>query len=123
MFSGLGNLGGMFQQARELGSKLQALQAELPTLRATGQAGAGLVEVEVNGLGEIQRVKLDPRLLAEQDAEMLEDLVVVASRQAQAKARELVEEAARRHAPDLGALGGMQEMLGKFLGGGGSPPG
>ena len=38
-----------------------------------GQAGAGLVEVEANGLGQIVRVTLDPALVERRDREMLED--------------------------------------------------
>ncbi len=51
MLSGLGNLSGLLRQAQQMGSRMQELQAALHKARATGTAGGGLVEVEVNGLG------------------------------------------------------------------------
>ena len=63
------------KQAQEMGGKMQAAQDELKTKRATGAAGGGLVEVEVNGLGEVLAVRIDPSLVEKQDREMIEDLL------------------------------------------------
>ncbi len=116
-------MAGLVKQAREIGAKMQAMQAQLPGLRAAATAGAGLVQVEVNGLGELVSLKIDPKLLAQQDAEMLEDLIVSASRQAQTRAREMAEELARQHAPDLSGMPGLTEAMNKLLGGGEGPLG
>ena len=71
---------------------MQALGEELKTKRATGSAGGGLVEVEVNGLGEVLAVRIDPTLVEKQDREMIEDLLPAAFNAAAAKG----EAAARR---------------------------
>ena len=63
MFKGLGNLanlGSLVKQAQEMGSKMQAIGEELKTRRATGTAGGGLIEVDVNGLAEVLAVRIDP---------------------------------------------------------------
>lgn len=95
MFKGLGNLAnlsGLVKQAQEMGSKLQQLNQELKGKRVTGSAGAGLVEVEANGVGEILSVRIDPSLFAKQDREFVEDLLPVAVNAAQTKAKELYSE-------------------------------
>jgi len=89
MFKGLGNLASMLKQAQQMGGRLQALQEELKKQRAIGRSGADLVEVEVNGLGQVLRVTLDPGLVQRGDREMLEDLIPAAVNQALAKAKEM----------------------------------
>lgn len=93
MFKGLGNLTSMLKQVQQMGSKLQSVQEELKKQRAVGRAGADLVEVEVNGLGQVLRVTLDPGLVQRGDREMLEDLIPAAINQALAKAKELHRDA------------------------------
>jgi DNA-binding YbaB/EbfC family protein len=94
---------------------MQGLGEELKLLRATGSAGAGMVEVEVNGLGELLACRLDPALVAKQDRELLEDLIVAASNQALVKARQLHAEAMKGLAGGL-ELPGLDEALSKMTG-------
>ena len=91
----LGNLSSLIKQARQLESRLAGVGEELRTKRATGTAGGGLVELEVNGLEEVIRCKIDPSLLSGGDRELLEDLVCAAANQAIAKAKQLHTEAMR----------------------------
>jgi DNA-binding YbaB/EbfC family protein len=77
------------KQAQEMGAKMQAVNDRLELERTSGSAGGEMVVVEVNGLSEVLRVKIDPLLVAKGDAEMIEDLTVAAVNQAMAKAREL----------------------------------
>jgi hypothetical protein len=101
MFKGLGNLGSLLKQAQEVGGRLRSLNDELKKRHVVGRAGAGLIEVEANGVGEILRVTVDPGLIERRDREMLEDLLPAAVNQALAKAKEL-------HADSLRELtGGM----------------
>jgi DNA-binding YbaB/EbfC family protein len=114
----LANLPAILKQAQEMGGKLEQLNAELKTKRVTGAAGGGMIEVEVNGLGEALAVRLDPELIAKQDRELLEDLLPAAINAARQKARQL-------HAESMSQLtGGMQfpgltEALSSL---GGAPP-
>jgi nucleoid-associated protein EbfC len=114
VFGGLGNLAAMLKNARELGGRMQAISDELRARRATGSAGGGLVEVEVNGLVEVLRCRIDPKLLAQPDAELLEDLVVTAVNQAVVKAKEFHAEAVRSATSGLN-LPGLDDALGRML--------
>ncbi len=122
MFKGLGslaNLGTIVKQAQEMGSRMQAIQEELKTKRTMGAAGGGLVEVDVNGLGEVLAVRIDPVLVENRDREMIEDLLPAALNAAQQKARELHAEAMQSLAGGM-AMPGLQEALAHFSSAGGN---
>ncbi|HEY5546355.1 MAG TPA: YbaB/EbfC family nucleoid-associated protein [Gemmatimonadaceae bacterium] len=82
----------ILQQAQQMQGRLQQLQDELQHRVVNGSAGGGLVSVEADGRGQIKRIKIDPSLAGQSDAEMLEDLIVVAVNDAQKKATELAQE-------------------------------
>ena len=82
----------ILQQAQQMQGKLQQMQDELQHRVVNGSAGGGLVTVEADGRGQIKKVKIDPSLAGKTDAEMLEDLIVVAVNDAQKKATELAQE-------------------------------
>lgn len=120
MLKGLGqlaNLGNIVKQAQEMNAKMQAMGDELKTKRATGAAGGGLVEVEVNGVGDVLAVRLDPDLVARGEREMLEDLLPAAFNAAKEKAKELHEQALHEATGDMNLPG-----LGDMLEGLGQPP-
>ena len=77
------------KQAQEMGTKMQQMTEELKTKRVIGSAGAGLVEVEANGTGEVLAVRIDPSLFEKQDRELIEDLLPAAINAAQSKSKEL----------------------------------
>ena len=101
----MANLATLANQAREMGAKMQALDAELRSKRATGSAGGGLIEVDVNGLGEVLAVRVDPSLVEKQDREMIEDLLPAAFNAAAQKAKQL-------HAAALESITGGLQMPG-----------
>ena len=110
MLGALGNLGSLIKQAKQLESRLAGVGEELRAKRATGTAGGGLVELEVNGLEEVMRCKIDPSLLAGGDRELLEDLVCAAANQAIGKAKQLHAEAMRNLAGGI-SLPGLDDAL------------
>lgn len=119
MFKGLGNLtnlGVLMKQAQEMGDRMQAIQQELKTKRATGSAGGGMVEVEVNGLGEVLAVRIDPALVEKGEREMIEDLLPAAVNAAQTKAKQLHAEAMQSLTGGL-SLSGLQDAVAQFTGG------
>jgi DNA-binding YbaB/EbfC family protein len=79
------NLGGLMKQAQQMQAKMEELQARLNAAELTGESGAGLVQVTLNGKGELRRVKIDPKLADPSDMEMLEDLLLAAHRDAKQK--------------------------------------
>lgn len=81
----------LMQQAQEMQGRLQQIQEELARRTVTGTAGGGMVTVEADGKGAVRQVRIDPSVVSADDVAMLEDLVTVALRDAQAKARALEE--------------------------------
>lgn len=117
MFGALGNLASLMKQAREMGQRMESLQAELKQKRATGAAGGGLVELDVNGLQEAVGCRIDPQLFVRGDRELLEDLVCGAVNDAVAKAKQLHAESLKSMTGGL-ALPGLNDFLDKLNPGG-----
>jgi len=72
-----GQMAGLMKQAQAMQENLKKAQAELATIEVSGQAGAGLVKVQMTCKYDVKRVEIDPSLLAD-EKEMLEDLVAAA---------------------------------------------
>jgi hypothetical protein len=89
---GLGDLRSLMQQAQKLQAELAERQRKLAEARVEASSGGGMVRAVVNGQGELEEIHLSPEVVSEGDAEMLEDLVVAAVKEAQAKAKELAQE-------------------------------
>lgn len=84
------NLGQMMKQAQQMQSKMQEMQAKLADVEVSGQSGAGMVSVTVNGKGEMKSVKLSKEIVNPDDVEMLEDLIVAAFNDAKKKVEDHV---------------------------------
>ncbi|MGH6989397.1 MAG: YbaB/EbfC family nucleoid-associated protein [Stellaceae bacterium] len=72
------NIGQMLKQAQEMQSRMAEMQEKLAESEVGGNAGAGMVEITVNGKGEVKRVKIDPALIVPDEVEVLEDLILAA---------------------------------------------
>ncbi|PKH21387.1 YbaB/EbfC family nucleoid-associated protein [Enterobacterales bacterium CwR94] len=77
MFGGKGGLGNLMKQAQQMQDKMAKVQEEIAAMEVTGESGAGLVKVTINGAHNCRRVEVDPSLL-EDDKDMLEDLIAAA---------------------------------------------
>lgn len=111
MLKGLGNLGDMaklMKQAQEMQAKMAEMQASLETLEVTGEAGAGLVKATVTAKGELRALSIDPSLFTPEDREAVEDLIVAAVRDAQARGSERAREEMSRLTDGLGLPEGMK---------------
>lgn len=71
------NIGDLMKQAQQLQAQMQEAQEKLAKAEVTGESGAGLVKVVMNGRHDVRRVSIDPSLLSE-DKEILEDLLAAA---------------------------------------------
>jgi DNA-binding YbaB/EbfC family protein len=96
------NLAGLMKQATQMQSKMQEMQAKLESTEMTGEAGAGLVKITLNGKGDLKRIKVDPKVVDPADAEMMEDLIMAAHRDAKSKIEAFAAEEMQK------ATGGMQ---------------
>jgi nucleoid-associated protein EbfC len=78
----------MMQQAQKLQAQLLKAQEELANLMVEGSSGGGAVKVVMNGQQQIQSVKIAKEVVNPEDIEMLEDMVLTAVKEAQAKVQE-----------------------------------
>lgn len=65
------------QQAQSMQQKFQEAQNKLQEAEVTGEAGAGMVRVVMNGRHDVKSVRLDSTLM-EEEKEILEDLLAAA---------------------------------------------
>jgi len=86
------NLGALMKQAQEMQSKMAEMQERLAEAEVVGTAGAGMVNVTVNGKGEVRNITIDPGLTTGEDVEVLEDLLVAAFNDARGKVDQLASE-------------------------------
>lgn len=112
MFKGIGNLSSLMRQAQQMGGKMREVSDQLKSKRAVGTAGGGMVEVEVNGAGEVLKVRIDPTVT---DREMIEDLLPAAFNQAAEKAKQLHMEIMQSMTQDLD-MPGLNDALSQIMG-------
>jgi DNA-binding YbaB/EbfC family protein len=80
------NLGNLMKQAQQMQAKMAEMQATMAEMEVTGSAGAGMLQVTLNGKYELKKVKIDPSLVDPSDVEVLEDLILAAFNDAKTKA-------------------------------------
>ena len=110
MFGALGNLGELMKQAKSLHENMQKVQERLAEQRFEAESGAGMVRAEVNGKGELVRIKVDPK--AVEDIELLEDLIVASVAAALKKASESRDSEMAQLTGGLN-IPGLTDVLGK----------
>lgn len=105
MKGGMGGMGNLMKQAQEMQEKIQRAQEELANAEVSGESGAGLVQIQMNGRHDVKRVNIDASLMQE-DKEILEDLIAAA-----------INDAVRKIETNN------QEKMASLTGGMGMPPG
>jgi DNA-binding YbaB/EbfC family protein len=76
------NMAGMMKKVQEMQDRLQSLQSELAEMHFTAEVANGAVRATVTGDGRVASLKLDPAIISADDAEMLEDLICLATNNA-----------------------------------------
>ena len=80
------NMAGMMKKVQDMQARLETLQVELDSQHFSASAGNDYVSATVTGSGALHAIKIDPSVIDPNDAEMLEDLICLAIRNAQAVA-------------------------------------
>jgi len=102
-----GQMAGLMKQAQAMQDNLKKAQAELANIEVSGQAGSGLVKVQMTCKYDVKRVEIDPSLFSD-DKEMLEDLVAAAFNDAVRNAEATSEEKLGKITAGMPGMGGMK---------------
>ena len=85
----MGGQAGMMQQLQRMQKQMEEAQAKLAVETVITTAGGGAIKVVMTGDQKCQSVEINPELLKDMDAEMLQDLVLSAVNMALDQSREL----------------------------------
>ncbi len=99
---GLGDMAKMMKAAQEMQGKLAEMQDSLSRMIVIGEAGAGLVRARCTAKGELTGLEIDPAILVPSEKEVVEDLIVAAIKDAQAKAAAKGQQEMAKMAEGLG---------------------
>lgn len=88
MFGRLGDIADLMKNAGKIQESMAKAAEALGKVQVEGTAGGGAVTATVNGRMEMVSIRIDPKLLADGDAELLEDMVTAAVNAALTKSRE-----------------------------------
>ena|SRR5947209_6682906 len=102
------NIGQLMKQAQQMQSKMSEMQAQLEAVEMTGMAGGGMVQLTLNGKGDIKNVKLDKAVVDPAEIEVLEDLLVAAFNDARTKVNAHAESEMQKLTGGLNLPGGLK---------------
>ncbi|MBQ7456713.1 MAG: YbaB/EbfC family nucleoid-associated protein [Desulfovibrio sp.] len=85
------NMNDILRQAQVMQRKLAKMQEELAGKTFEASSGGGMVKVVVNGNRDLVSLTIDPTCFADNDHEMLQDLIVAAVNEANRIAKDTVE--------------------------------
>lgn len=100
----MGNIQKMLKTAKEMQEKLQREMAEM---RIEGSSGGGMVTVVMDGSKNLVSLTINPEVVNKDDTEMLQDLVIAAFNDANAKVDEALSD-------KMGAFGAGLKIPGLF---------
>ena len=106
--AGLGDMSKMMKAAQDMQEKLAEMQGDLARIVVMGEAGAGLVKVRLTAKGEVTGLEIDPAILVASEKEVVEDLILAAIRDGQARAAERSQREMHKLTEGLGLPAGMK---------------
>jgi DNA-binding YbaB/EbfC family protein len=92
----------MMKKAQEMQAKMAEMQDALGRTVVIGEAGAGLVKARATAKGEVTGLDIDPSILVASEKEVVEDLIIAAIKDAQAKGTQKMQDEMRRMTESLG---------------------
>lgn len=96
--------GGMMSQIKKLQEQMEQAQVELADMTVTATVGGGAIKVTMTGDQRCRGVVIDPDMLKDTDAEMLQDMLLSGINMALDMSRKMAEE---KMGPLAGGLSGM----------------
>ena len=98
----------IMKQAQEMQSRMAEAQGRLDAIEVVGEAGAGLVKATATAKGAIKALSIDPSLFLPEEREVVEDLIVAAVQDAQARAQAAAQAEMAKIAEGLDLPAGMK---------------
>ncbi len=95
----------MMAQAQKMQAGVMQAQEDLADARVEGKAADGLVKVVVTGQGELVELSISPEAVDPDDIEILEDMILVAVKNAVSASRKLSDD--RMQALGIPGMGGL----------------
>ncbi|MDR1251473.1 MAG: YbaB/EbfC family nucleoid-associated protein [Treponema sp.] len=95
----------ILKNAQKIQEQMGAVQEKLGSIIATGSAGGGMIEVDLNGKIEVLAVRIAPEAVEAGDTEMLQDLVTAAFSSGLEKVKEAINK-------EMGAMAGGIDLSG-----------
>ena len=83
------SLGKLMKQAQKMQQQMEIIQAQLATRTVEATSGGGAVRVVAKCDGTIASIKIDPQALNPSDAQVVEDMILIAANQALNQAKEI----------------------------------
>ncbi|MDR0568697.1 MAG: YbaB/EbfC family nucleoid-associated protein [Spirochaetaceae bacterium] len=80
----------ILKNAQKIQEQMGAFQEKLGSITATGSAGGGMAEVELNGRMELLALRIAPEAANPKEVEMLQDLIIAAYNNAMEKIKEAI---------------------------------
>lgn len=104
---GLGDMAKMMKAAQEVQAKMAEMQESLKLIRVEGESGAGLVKATATAKGELVGLQIDPSIFDADQKEVVEDLILAAIKDAQARAEARSQEEMRKLTEGMGLPPGL----------------
>ena len=85
----MSSIGKLMKQAQKMQQQMEQIQAELAARTVEATSGGGAVKVIAKCDGTIASIKIDPQALNPSDAQVVEDMILIAANQALNQAKEI----------------------------------
>ena len=83
------SLGKLMKQAQKMQAQMEQIQAQLATRTVEATSGGGAVKVVAKCEGTLASIKIDPQALNPADAQVVEDMILIAVNQALSQAKDI----------------------------------
>jgi DNA-binding YbaB/EbfC family protein len=85
----MSSIGKLMKQAARMQQQMEEVQAKLAARTVEATSGGGAVKVVAKCDGTIASIKMDPQALNPADAQLVEDMVLMAANQALSQAKDI----------------------------------
>jgi nucleoid-associated protein EbfC len=85
----MSSIGKLMKQAARMQQQMEQIQSDLAKRTVEATSGGGAIKVVAKCDGTIASIKIDPQAINPADAQLLEDMVLIAVNQALSQAKEI----------------------------------